>query len=288
MNKPPLAYKLARPVRYSVNECKRRFNIITRRPCRLPDFIIIGAQKAATTSLYQYLVQHPAVDSAIDKETHYFDNRYHAGEAWYRSNFPVTNVNGDDQAIRVVGEASPYYFVHPRVPERLKSLCPNARLIVLLRDPVGRAVSQYFHERRRGFERLPLKEALLQEQDRIAGEGNKLRDPRYRSFAYEHFTYVTRGLYADQLKKWFEYFDRDQLLILESEELKTSPSVVLSEVAEFLSIPKWQPNVSEVHNPGGTYTASDDIVEWLQSRFLEPNRQLRELLGRDFSWNSET
>ncbi|MBU2677655.1 MAG: sulfotransferase domain-containing protein [Gammaproteobacteria bacterium] len=156
-----------------------------------------------------------------------------------------------------------------------------------MRDPLARAVSQYFHEKRRGIERLPLIEALSTEPARIAGEATKLEDPRYQSHAFGYFTYVTRGLYADQLRSWYRYFDRAQLLVLESEMLRISPHAVLSGVAQFLGFSRWRPNVSKMHNQGGTYSAPDEVVDWLKTRFAGPNRELCELLGRELSWAVE-
>src|SRR5436309_16134274 len=108
----------------------------------LPDFIVIGAQKSGTGSLYAYLNGHPDVAGARVKEVHYFDLHYHRGVDWYLDQFP------DEAAARprCTGEASPYYLFHPHAPRRAFDLVPDARLIALLRDPVDRAISHYHHE----------------------------------------------------------------------------------------------------------------------------------------------
>ncbi|HEX9782521.1 MAG TPA: hypothetical protein VGA56_07280, partial [Opitutaceae bacterium] len=104
----------------------------------MPDFIILGAQKAGTTSLYAYLLEHPQVLPARKKEVHYFDLRYERGERWYRSHFPsqrAMQARGRSLGNRVItGEATPYYLFYPRAPERVASVVPNAKFIVLLRD----------------------------------------------------------------------------------------------------------------------------------------------------------
>src|SRR5687768_14227353 len=109
----------------------------SRRESRLPDFLIIGAQKCVTTYLYRTLVEHPLVLPALRKEVHFFDNGYRRGLAWYRGYFPVRA--GAD----ISGEASPYYFFHPHAPRRIKECVPGVKLILLLRHPVMRAYSHF-------------------------------------------------------------------------------------------------------------------------------------------------
>src|SRR5688572_4751100 len=105
---------------------------------RLPSFLIIGVQRGGTTSLYDYLVQHPRIAPAKRKEVHYFDIRYPNGPAWYRKQFSWwLNVRRNV----MTGEASPYYIFHPAVPDRVRETVPDAKLIVLLREPVARALS---------------------------------------------------------------------------------------------------------------------------------------------------
>ncbi len=108
---------------------------------RLPDFIILGAQRAGTSSLYYYLSQHPQILPAVRKELHFFDDHYRRGLGWYRSQFPTRGARGT-----ITGEATPYYLSHPHAPARIQRLLPQARLIVLLRNPVERAISHYFFE----------------------------------------------------------------------------------------------------------------------------------------------
>ena len=103
-------------------------------------------QKCGTSSLHNYLTQHRAVIAPLRKEVHYFDVNFHRGEAWYRAHF------GRDRATRAQPRQQPYYLFHPTVPRRAGELLPQARLIVLLRDPVRRAYSHYWHERDKGRE----------------------------------------------------------------------------------------------------------------------------------------
>lgn len=137
---------------------------------KLPDFLIIGAQRCGTISFYRLLCQHPLVEGAARKEVHYFDLHFQKGEEWYRSFFPEA-----EREDRVTGESSPYYIFHPLSAERAARLVPGARLIVLLRNPVDRAYSHYQHGLRRGYETLPtFEQALEAEPGRLAGEREKI------------------------------------------------------------------------------------------------------------------
>ena len=110
----------------------------------LPDFIIIGTQRGGTTSLYSYLASHPSVGPASTKEVHFFDNKYTKGLAWYRAHFPSAIEKYYAEHIQkrkfITGESSPYYLFHPHVPKRVAKDVPHAKFIVLLRNPVDRAI----------------------------------------------------------------------------------------------------------------------------------------------------
>ena len=112
----------------------------------LPDFLIIGAQKCGTSFLYRFLVKHPHVKSAFVKEVHYFDLNFAKGNNWYRSNFPLQVRN---TRTYITGEASPYYLFHPHAARRASMVVPDAKLLILLRNPVDRAHSHYQHQVKR-------------------------------------------------------------------------------------------------------------------------------------------
>lgn len=189
----------------------------------LPDFIIIGGMKCATTALYFYLAKHPKVIPAVRKEVHFFDSHYSKGLDWYRGHFPfyrnyIPIVSSSKEFI--TGEASPNYMIYPHAPKRIAETLPKAKLIVVLRNPVDRAYSHYKHQVRVGKETLSFEEAIDREDERIEGELEKMiEDETYVSLKYSLFSYLHRGIYVDQLKAWFNYFKREQILILETENL---------------------------------------------------------------------
>ncbi len=250
----------------------------TARARPLPDFLVLGAQKAGTTALYAYLRRHPEITGPAWKEVSFFDRHWARGTAWYRGNFPLRRG-------ALVGEASPSYLFHPLAPQRVAAVVPQARLIAILRDPVERAHSQYHHAVDFGRETLPFEEALDREEERLAGEVERmLADPRYFSRAWWDFTYVARGRYAEQLERWFEVFPREQLLVLTNEELAQLPGETYARVLEFLGAPPHRlddyPRVFD-----RDYAELEPATrQRLAETFAEPNRRLSELLGRDLGW----
>lgn len=244
-----------------------------------PDFIIIGAQKCGTTSLYQYLIQHPQVVPASQKEVHFFDLNFAQGVDWYRQQFkPIS------QGF-ITGEASPYYIFHPLVAKRIYKLFPQVKLIALLRNPVERAISHYYHEVRLGCEKLGLLDAIAQEPARLKGETPKmLADETYYSYNHQHYTYLSRGIYVEQLKHWMQFFPKEQLLVLPSEELYNQPNQVLNQVLEFLQLPSYQLTQYDKYNSGEYPAVTPEIRQQLQTYFQPYNQQLEELLGVKFPW----
>lgn len=217
------------PARKVARNAVWAFGRATSRWRPLPDFLVLGAQKAGTTALYAYLRWHPGITGPSWKEVSFFDRHWWRGEAWYRGQFPLR------PGKRLVGEASPSYLFHPLAPERARSLVPDAKLIVLLRNPVDRAYSHYQHEVALGREPLSFEDALAAEEERTRGEVERLvSDPRAFSRAWWGHTYVARGRYAEQLERWLEAFPREQLLVVATEELGERPAETYARVLRFL------------------------------------------------------
>ncbi|HSB38794.1 MAG TPA: sulfotransferase domain-containing protein [Gaiellaceae bacterium] len=247
----------------------------------LPDFLILGAQKAGTTALYAYLRRHPAITGPSWKEVSFFDRHWARGEAWYRGNFPnLARTRG-----KLVGEASPSYVFHPLAPQRVRELVPEARLVVLVRNPVDRALSHYNHEVVLGREPLSFEDALEAEEERLRGEEERMvADPRYFSRGWWSHTYKARGRYAEQLERWLAVFPREQLLVLPSDDLGADPAAAHARVLEFLGAAPHRldayPRVYEREYA----PMRPETRERLAAEFGEPNRRLYGLLGRDLGW----
>ena len=264
---------------------RRSFALVTRRARILPSFLVIGAQRAGTTSFFSNLCRHPQVGRPAAKELHFFNYDYWRGVNWYRAFFPTVAVQ---QLARlrggelIAGEATPYYLFHPAVPARVAETLPDVRLVALLRNPVDRAHSHYQKMCRMGMERLTFEQALDAEEQRLAGEEERLAsDPSYRSEHHRRHAYIARGLYADQLERWLAYFPRDRLLVLLAEDFFARPAETYAETLAFLGLP---PRELADRRAGSrpAYAPIDPALRAsLEQRFAEPNARLARLLGRE-------
>lgn len=244
-----------------------------------PDYLIIGAQKAGTTELYRAISRHP---SSVKKEieTHFFDLNFEKGTKWYEGQFPART-----NSQTIIGDKSPYYFFHPLVPERVFSLYPNIKIVLILRNPADRAYSHYWHNIRLKLENLSFEDALNAEADRLRGEKEKLlNDPTYKSFNYQHYSYISRGLYAEQMKRWLAFFPKEQILIILTKDLRFKPEETMAKVFHFLNMPFYRPpgvyqNMKSEYPPMNPETRAG-----LGSYFQPFNLEFEELIGEKFNW----
>ncbi|ASW57646.1 sulfotransferase [Plantactinospora sp. KBS50] len=264
-----------------------------RRP---PDFLIIGTKRGGTTSLWNYLVRHPLVPRLYPawntKTSHYFEENWHRGERWYRSHFPTERRRAAlarrHGAQPRAGEAAPLYMFHPLAAGRVHDLIPQARIIVLLRDPVERAYSHWKERRTEGTEPLGFTEALAAEPERTAGERDRLiAEPEYHSNAYDWYSYRARGRYLEHLEPWLDLFDREQLHILPSETLYGDPAGSYAGVLDFIGLPAHDLGRYEVFNDRRSAPMDPAVREELTEYYRPHNAALRERLGMSFAdWSS--
>jgi hypothetical protein len=264
-----------------------QFRLLTSSFRSLPHFIIIGTQKGGTSSLFHYLAQHPQIFASSAKEVHFFDggldpkaDTHAKGLHWYRSHFPLKRSMGKGD---LTGEASPLYIFNPLVPARIHGVLPNVKLIALLRDPAERAISHYFHERRKKRETLPIMKALQAEESRISAS---IGNANLKSKKYIHYSYKSRGLYKEQLERYLQYFRREQLLILSSEEFFEQPQKTLHQVFGFLGVDEgFEVKDTKPVNVGKNRTdVPAEVYEYLRAYYAPHNEALYELIGRDFGW----
>ena len=155
----------------------------------------------------------------------------------------------------------------------------------MLRDPVARAYSQYRHEVERGYETLPFEDALRMEGERLAGEAERLSaDPNYHSEEHQHHSYVARGIYVDQLRRWLSHLSRSQMLIVDSGDFFAQPQRAYRDVLTFLGLPDHALKSYPTKNAHSYDRMSADCTRFLEGSLDEPNRALADLLGRPFSW----
>lgn len=260
----------------------------------MPDFLIVGAQKAGTTSVFNYLLKHPRIKAPLKKEVHYFDLNYGRGVGWYQSHFPVrwghraSGSSLSESSVRMTGEASPYYLYHPAVPERVKALLPDVRIIILLRNPVERAFSHYQHERRHGREALSFEEAIEEEERRLGRfREEEWRLPEFRSFAHQRYSYLERGVYIRQLERWRNVFPDHQIFVGLSSDLFGRERSFVVRLLAFLELSpeNYQHGEYAVHLSGRYHEEMSESVRLRLEDFYEPyNERLRVFLGREVNW----
>jgi len=263
----------------------------------LPNFIVVGTQKGGTTELYDQLSLHPQIAPSFAKEVHFFDANFNKGIEWYSAFFPRRLESGRLESGRldadcnchsasITGEASPCYLFHPDVARRVRETLPDVKIILMLRNPADRAYSHYHHEVRLGYETLPFEKAIAREDARLEGEKAKMMsDDCYYSDRYMHYSYLTLGIYVDQVKTWFETFPQEQILLLKSEEFFANSSAMMSQVHNFLGVEDIEMAKQERHK-SFPYPKMDRAIRQQLVEYFEPyNHMLYDYLGRDFSWS---
>ena len=284
----------------------------------LPDFVILGAMKSGTTSLYDFITQHPSIAPAAKKELQYFSKNYRSkildtetaslskkrggeggvifghyrlGKLWYRSNFP-TNISKYyfykkmNQKL-LSGEASPAYLFYPTVPGRMNEVLPDVKLIVILRNPVDRAYSHHHHALRINLTTLSFENAIKSEEKRLAEEkGQMIKDPNSVPASHSHHSYLARGVYADQLENWFRHYDRKKFLILTTEDFRKNSQQALDQVFDFLEVPPFQvENLADKNVGNYKERMNEDTRKFLIEYFKPHNERLSKLLQRSFDWD---
>lgn len=254
-----------------------------------PSFVLAGVQRAGTTSLFRALSQHPAlVRPTFHKGVNYFDLNYFRGPRWYAAHFPTTAAAGlraprgtAPQAF----EASGYYLYHPFALERLAADLPDVRLVVMLRDPVERAYSAWKHESARGFDDLDFEAALRAEDDRLAGEVDRMaRDVTYESHAHRHHSYRRRGEYLGQLAKAVDLFTRERVHVIYSEEFFADPRREYDRLCRFLGVAPHGATTFEQHNARPSRSMPEGPRRRLTAHFAAERGPLEDLVGRPAPW----
>lgn len=254
----------------------------------LPDFIMIGAQKSATTTAYNQLATHPSIEPSIWKETRFFDTPlFDRGPLLYRARFPSfarMALTRRRHGVARTGEATPTYLFHPHAARRAAELVPDCRLLVILRDPVKRAISDYAMNRgKHGIEPLSFLEALHAEEERLAPDRARLARGEHPSDDWISYSYAAKGLYAEQLATWTKCFPREQLHVVTFNELKDDPVRVYDAMAAHIGVGPHAWDIIPARNKARLKPeAPDEALALLHATFAEPNQRLYDEWGIDF------
>jgi len=278
------------PVKRSVRSLHSLLAQATRGARTLPTFVVAGAQRCGTTSLFRALMQHPQITGPpLLKGVHYFDTAYARGIGWYRGHFPLRALvrSGSGRNRVEVGESSPYYLFHPLAAERLARDLPGVKVVVMLRDPVERAYSAHSHELARGFETEPFERALELEPERLRGEDERLRsDPAARSHSHQHHAYLARGRYAEQLLRMERHLGRHRVHVIESEAFFADPERVFTGVEDFLGVEHWDRVRFSRHNARARVDMPTRLRARLADYFAGPDLELARWWDRTPVWRA--
>jgi hypothetical protein len=256
----------------------------------LPDFLLVGAQRCGTTSLFRALLSHPNVLRAnFLKGVNYFDVEGDKSLAWYRGHFPLLSTArkhaAPGQQRAQVFEASGYYMFHPHAPGRIIDALPEVKIVAMVRDPVERAFSAYKHEFARGFETETLERALALEDDRVTPELNRmLADPDYQSDVYRHQAYRRRGHYAEQLQRFVDALGPQRVHVVQSELFFTQPVDEYTRLLEFLDLSTVMPGSFDRYNPRPSAPMDAGVAAQLRTHFEPHDAALESFLGAPPSW----
>jgi len=255
----------------------------------LPAFIIPGEAKSGTTSFYRGLVENPRILACDKKEPNNFIE-YGGTSFFCRMHYPLIfhGLHKSGQQC-ITGEASAEYLSRPNVPKAIKTLLPDVKLIFLLRHPIARAVSDYTMMKTHGIETETLQTAMRQSMhwlqdpslERLVKIATPVNAPPLR--------YLTKGMYAQNLRPWMEVFSRQNMMFIKSEEFFANPSDILNRAFSFLGLPPYRISQMPHFRKASSYPAFDvHLVKEMQHFFHPRNQVLYAMLGRSMRWEEET
>ena len=270
--------KIYKFVRYVL--LQRHIYGITSSMRVLPDCIVIGVGRSGTTSLYHYLGQHPCITKSAYDELGFFDDNYHLGVSWYRSMFPTKFHK--KKIIKKFGkfmtyDVTPFYIYNQKVPKRIQETIPNSKIIVILRNPIDRAYSNYFlGKQEKKFE------DIINYEKKIIDNIDKTDEKEYYRFV--HSSLLARGFYAEQLEKWYKVFSKEQIFIIKSEEFANDTQKIMNDVFQFLELKNFNIQDTSKKNKKHYEPMKNETRKDLIEYFRPHNEKLYELIGRDFGW----
>jgi len=242
-----------------------------------PNFIVAGASKSGTSSIYFYLSRHPQILLSHTKEIDFYWQNYHRGIDWYLAHFPTIT----DQDNFLTGEATPNYLRFPQVAKRIKNTFPQTKIIILLRNPADRAISWHYHKLNTGLTNQSLAPAIAEEIERLKTVSEK----EITNTGFYNPDNILSSLYIYKIKPWIELLGRERFLILKSEDFYSDPLTSMSQVFDFLGLPNC-PLESYPKVNAGSYNEVDTELRAVLADYFAPyNQQIEEYLDMKFNWH---
>lgn len=249
-----------------------------------PDFIIVGVMKCGTTALYDYITQHPQVIPCAMKEINaeglaQFPRRFRANRDYYLSFFP--RINKEEKF--VTGEASPIYIRVPSAPKLVLDNFPNAKIIIILREPIKRLISQYNFFLMRDRESRSLEEVIRSEIEILEQESDFFKVIENYGRTNQHF--LAHGLYTYYIERWMNLLPDKNFLIIKSEDLRNRPLEVMNQAFDFLGLSEYSSiHITEKNKGNYSSVIDEELLFRLQDFYRPHNERLGILLGQNFNW----
>jgi len=267
---------------------KRHYYAITASNRVLPDFLIIGAKRCGTTSLFSHLPEHPSIAKSHHDNMGFFNDNFHLGVNWYKSFFPTISYKKKIEKKYdkfLAFDVTTRYMENNTTAENIKKIKPEIKIIVMLRNPIDRAYSQFNLSVKEKTEKLDFEQAILEEMSRLKME-NIGENEKKLEFPNKYRHYIKKSLYAMQLKPWFDIFPKENILVLSTEEFRNNDDKIYNEIFKFLNIPEIKIKNKEHMEKGEYSPMSKETRQELYEFFKKYNTELFELIGKKFEWNN--
>ncbi len=262
----------------------------TARWRALPSLILVGTHGGGTTALYSYLGQHPLIHRAKRRELHYFSQRPEQSLEWYRAFFPLRLLMRPRHNVEPITlESSPTYMIRPPAMKLMAERLPKVRIVVVLRHPVDRVYSSYRKAVTDGIESRSIEGCIADIEAHTDVEWERLCDESSYNFDQPHLPlHLVRSFYTRQMSVWLNYFEPNQVMVVQSEAMFLNPQVVCNHIAEWLNMPTVTLRDAKPFNVGRKKDAlSPEIRSHLTNLLKHDADQLDELLGVKFDWFDE-
>ena len=254
----------------------------------IPDFLVIGAKRCGTTSLYQHLSEHPCISRSPHDNIGFFNENYHLGINWYKSLFPTVFYKKKMESKNkqcLFFDVTSTYMEEELTAKNVYEVNPNQKIIVILRNPVDRAYSHYHVNVKEKSEKRSFEDAVFEEMNRIKSERIiQNKNKNLRVFTPNNIHYLKKGFYALQLKSWFKIFPREQILVLSTEEFQEDQNLIYKKIFDFLNIPNMKIKSTEKMEKGNYISMKHDTRNLLLDYFRQYNHELFEFINSEFDW----
>jgi hypothetical protein len=263
---------------------KRNIYSVTGPLRVLPDFLVIGVKRCGTTSLFHNLPKHPSILNSHHDGIGFFNDNYQLGVNWYRSFFPT--IFSKNKIIKKYGDCKTFdvttrYIEDRSTAKKIKEIIPNAKIIVMLRNPVDRAYSQFNVSVKEKVETRSFHDAINEEIENIKKENMKNFE-----ISKNEFDYIKKGMYASQLKPWFDIISKDNIGIFSTEEFKKNNQNIYNMIFKFLGITNCEIKDNKIMEKGDYLPMNYNTRDLLLDFYKKHNEELFKLINKRFDWEN--